>query len=155
MLLNRHKLVSALLFVFIFASIFAVTKIKQDQRRAVLSEKKALANEEKAVKTLNLYIQEKKLTKVIGEHAVEQVKVIHDNYIKNLNFAKAIKFLDKTLEFQPNNEALYAMKGEAHFYRQQYLYAGDIYHSGNCHRRNLPGGHDMQVYSAKRAFGFS
>ena len=120
LLLKRHKVVSSLLFIFFLSSIFAVTKIKQNEKKAIISEKKAILNEKKALETLSLYKEEKGLNDIISEHAVEQVTVIYNNYVKNSEFAKAISFLDKTLEFQKDNETLHAMKGEAHFYRQEY-----------------------------------
>ena len=40
--------------------------------------------------------------------------------LKNLNFEKALQFINGTIEFQPKNELLNALKGETHFYRQEY-----------------------------------
>ena len=127
LLLKRHKAVSILLLLIFFSSILAVYKITQNEKkaianeeRAVANEQKAVANEKKATDALALYLNEKELTGQISHHAIEQLKVINDYYLENLNFEKAIQFIDGTIEFQPENELLNALKGETHFYRQEY-----------------------------------
>ena len=127
LLLKRHKTVSTLLLLIFFSSIFAIYKIKQNEKKALVNEeiaianeKKALTNEKKAKEALALYVKEKELTEQISDHAITQLKVINDFYLGNLDFNKAIKFIDSTIEFRPENELLNALKGETHFYRQEY-----------------------------------
>ena len=120
LLLKRHTTVSFLLLIILFTSIYAVFEIKENERKAIASERVAIANEKKATEALDLYIKEKELTELISDHAIEQLKAINDYHIENLEYNKAIEFIDKTLEFQPENEFLNALKGETHFYRQEY-----------------------------------
>ena len=134
LLLKRHKAVSALLAVILISAGFSFYKIKQNEQKAkdnekvaianeqkaLANEKKALENEQKAKDALALYKKEKQLTGEISDHAIDQLKVINDYYLENLNFDKAIQFIDGTIEFQPENELLNALKGETHFYRQEY-----------------------------------
>ena len=134
LLLKRHKAVSILLLVIFISSILSVYKIKQNEKAAVASERKALENEKRAVanekkalenekqakEALALYKKEKKLTGQISDHAIEQLKVINDYYLESFNYGKAIQFINGTIEFQPENELLNALKGETHFYRQEY-----------------------------------
>ena len=85
LLLKRHKTVSALLFVIFISSILAVYKIRQNEKialaneqKAIENEKIALANEQKARDALALYVKEKELTTQISDHAIDQLKVIHN-----------------------------------------------------------------------------
>lgn len=120
LLSKRHKTVSILLLIIFFSSIFAFYKIKQNENKALENEKIALSNENKAKEALALYLKEKELTGEISDHAIKQLKVINDYYLEKSDFNKAIQFIDGTIEFQPENEFLNTLKGETHFYRQEY-----------------------------------
>lgn len=145
LLLKRHKAVSTLLLILFLSGILAVYKIKENEKVAVANEKKAIENEKKAIENekeakeaLALYVKEKELTGQISDHAIDQLKVINDYYLNNLNFDKAIQFVDGTIEFQPENELLNALKGQTHFYRQEYGEAYTYLQKAGKHKESTP-----------------
>lgn len=120
LLLKRHKAVSSLLLILLLSSLFAVYKVKQN-------EQTALANEKKAKDSLALYIREKELTGQISDHAIEQLKVMNEHYLEINAFDKAIELINKTLVFQPDSEVMNLLKGETHFYRQEFSKAVEAF----------------------------
>ena len=130
LLLKRHKAVSLLLFLLTFSAIFAVSKIKHNERMALASELKALENEQKALisekdakEALAKYIHEKELNDKINKYSIEQVLARNQTFLENFEFNKALDILVRSLAFKPNNETLNAKKGEMHFYRQEFKQA--------------------------------
>ena len=120
LLLKRHKLVSALLLLSFFLTVFSFIKISQNESRAVASEKLAQANEKKATETLALYRQEKKLTEQMGQHAVKQLAAINEYHLQNMKFDSSVDFINATLKYEPGSPVLNALKGETLFYQQKY-----------------------------------
>jgi serine/threonine protein kinase len=120
LLLKRHKVVSALLFLLTFSAIFAVSKIKHNERMALASELKAIKNEQQAKRALIKYIGEKKLNIQWDEFASQQVTSLNDTFLSKYEFDNAHQHLKDYLELRPDNEYLNALMGEIHFYQQQY-----------------------------------
>ena len=127
LLLKRHRNISIVLFLSLLAAIFAIYKIKDNEAIAVANEKKALANEKRALdneaktkEALSLYLNEKELTERVAKHSIKQLEVINDYHLHKLHFDKALDFINRTLEYRPESEVINALKGEIHFYRQEF-----------------------------------
>jgi eukaryotic-like serine/threonine-protein kinase len=109
LLLNRHKAVSFLLLVLLVFGSFGVYKIKQ--------------NEEKATNALAQFIKEKEEKKQINKFSLDQLLSLNKHLLDESKFDNAMYDIERSLVFQPDSEILNALKGEIHFYRQEFAEA--------------------------------
>ncbi len=113
LLMKRHKIASFLLFVLLVSSAFAFYKIKQNETIALLNEKAAKDN-------LELFQKQQKFTALVTDNAMSQLKVVNDKYLNNFEFRKALILIDDALRLYPEDELINTLKGELHFYLQEY-----------------------------------
>jgi len=106
LLLKRHKAVSLLLVIIFFSSIFAVYKIKE--------------NEKRATEALALYEEEKKQTEILGREASPRLVYMSKQALNSFEYKKALKLADRAIDRDSKNLFAYAMKGMTHFYRQEF-----------------------------------
>ena len=113
-------------------------KAKANEQKALLNEQKALLNEQKAKDALALYKKEKELTDKINKRTLEQLVSISENLLTDYKFDRAIEEINASLKFQPENEKLNSMKGEVHFYRQEYAEALAAFEKVGSYKNKMP-----------------
>ena len=113
LLLNRHKIVSLLLFLLSVSVILAFYFVKENEHKAIL-------NEREAKKALNELSKQKEFAELVSVNSVDQLEINYTNHLKNSEFDKALDFINKTVQLYPSNKRLNAFKGEVHFYMQEF-----------------------------------
>ena len=113
LLMKRHKAVSFLLLILAFSATFTVYKFKQN-------EKVALANERKAKEALLLFHKERQEKGEINKISADQLFLLCQRLMNEFKFDFAMNIIEEPIGFQPNSEILNALKGEIHFYRQEF-----------------------------------
>lgn len=116
LLLNRHKLVSCLLFLLILLTAFGVYKVKKSESIALANEKTAKENEKTA-------LENEKKTRETFELSLSQMVDNYKVHLSKFDFDTAIEQINNSLKLQPDHGQLNRLKGEVHFYRQEYAEA--------------------------------
>jgi serine/threonine protein kinase len=113
-------------------------KAKESEKNAKESEKKAIANQQKAVDALKELELQKEFTGEVSEQAIALLGSINNYHLQNQEYDKAIEFINSAIELQPDNETVNALKGETHFYRQEYKDAGSALSKSGSFREKSP-----------------
>ena len=116
LLFKRHKAVGLLLIVIIISTIYSFIKIKEN-------EEIALKNEVEAREALELYEEEKKQSEIMGREASPRLVWMAKQVLNSFEYNKALKLADKAVDRDPNNKFAHAIKGQVHFFRQEYKQA--------------------------------
>ena len=134
LLLKRHKAVSLLLTVLLAASILAVFKIKE--------------NEQRATEALALYEEEKKQTEILGREASPRLVYMAKQALNSFEFDQALKLADHAIDRDQDNLFAYAMKGMAHFFRQEFNQSLAAFKQSGKFQKRIP--YDQMIILARQ-----
>lgn len=113
LLMKRHKAISVLLFILIISAVFAVSKIKQNEAKALKSAKDTQA-------AMDLLLKERVEKGEIFDLSLEQLESIHESLQEKYHFESALAIIEKMLVYKPDDKELNLLKAENHFYCQEF-----------------------------------
>ncbi|WDE95472.1 serine/threonine-protein kinase [Lentisphaera profundi] len=116
LLMKRHRDITAILIVFMFFAIYGVVQI-------MVSEKRALKNEQEALHALELYKNEKEQTRIIGKEAAPRLATLTEEEFNQqyaYDFDKALELANRTVLRDPDLVEGWLVKSKVHFSRQEF-----------------------------------
>ena len=131
LLLNRHKIVSLLLFLLVFSVALAFYFVKENEQIAIY-------NEQQAKQALEELQKQKEFAELVSVNSVLQLKTNYNNHLEKKEFREALELINKTVELYPSNPLLNSFKGEVHFYLHEFGEAEKAFEKSGSSRHQEP-----------------